>query len=174
MNWRIILSVLVITATVWSGCNKAKELLDVEFDADFTVDLPVSHSTRSAEASFLVEETVDPLADENVEKYIDNIKSWNITDLTGVFLQVNPDFDLTNGQVSVTSDDKSAVWNLANQTITEGSQISLGNEDGQWATVNEILGQKQVLTVRFSGDSSLDEDFTLRLTMYTQVTANPL
>lgn len=174
MNWRIILSALVISATVWSGCNKAKELLDVEFDADFTVDLPVTQSSRSAEATFLVEETVDPLANETVEQYIDNIKSWNITDLTGIFLQVNPDFDLTNGMVSVSSGDKSAVWNLATQTITEGSQITLGNDDGQWDTVNEILGQKQVFNVRFSGDSSLDDDFTLRLTIFTRVTANPL
>lgn len=173
MNWRIILSLLVITATVWSGCNKAKELLDVEFDADFTVDLPVT-TTRSVEGSFNVEETVDPLSDDDVAKYIDNIKSWNITNLSGLFLQVNPDFDLSNAQVMVSSGDKEAIWNLADQNITEGTSITLSNENGQWETVNEILGMKQEFTVSFSGDSSLDDDFVLQLTIFTRVTANPL
>lgn len=175
MNWKIILSVLLITGVAWSGCNKAKELLDVEFETNFKVNLPVSLTgSRSLDGVFLVEKTVDPLSDEEVEKYIDNIKAWNVTEFTGIFLHVNPDFVLTNGLVKMSSVDKEVIWNLEDQTITEGSVINLGNENGQWQTVNDILGQKKEFTVHFSGNNSLEEDFTLQLIIKTRVTANPL
>ena len=175
MNWKIILSVLLITGLAWSGCNKAKELLDVEFDADFKVNLPVYLTgARALDGAFLVEKTVDPLADEEVEKYIDNIKGWNVTEFSGVFLHVNPDFELTNGLVKISSASKQASWNLDDQTITEGTEISLGNENGQWQTINEIFGQKEEFTAHFSGNNSLEEDFTLQLIIKTRVTANPL
>lgn len=175
MNLKVILSILLFTGFVWSGCNKAKELFDVEFDADFKVNLPVKiDGTRSLDGEFLVEETVDPLADEEIEKYIDNIKSWNVTQLSGTFLQVNPDFELTNGLVKISSSSEEAIWNLNDQMISEGTEIVLGNEDGQWNTVNQILDEKQEFTILFSGNNSMEEDFVLQLVIETRVTANPL
>lgn len=175
MNLRIILTVLLFTGFIWSGCDKAKELLDVEFDADFKVNLPVKlNGTRSLDGAFIVEETVNPLADEEIEKYIDNIKSWNVTELSGTFLQVDPDFELTNGLVKISSSSKEAIWNLDDQLITEGSEIILGNENGQWNTVNQILNDKQEFTILFSGNNSQEEDFVLQLLIETRVTANPL
>jgi len=175
MNLRTVLISLLLTGLVWSGCNKAKELFDVEFDADFKVNLPVNLiGTRSIDGAFMVEETVNPLADEEIEKYIDNIKAWNVTQLSGSFLQVNPDFELTNGLVKISSPGQEAIWNLDNQIITEGTEIILGNENGQWNTVNQILNEKQEFTVLFSGNNSLEEDFVLQLFIETRVTANPL
>lgn len=175
MNWRITLSVFVVAATLLSGCNKAKELLDVKFNTEFSVDLPVNVSGgRSIDGSFFVEETIDPLADEEVEKYIDNIKSFEITEIKGIFHQVDPDFDLSGGLVKVSSDSKEASWSLPVQEITNGSVVTLDDQNGQWQTTNDILGEKQPFTVHFSGTTSGEEDFVLQVIIKTKITANPL
>jgi hypothetical protein len=162
-------------ALITVGCNKVKELLDIKFDADFTINLPVNADDSGLGFGYFnVEETVDPLSDEEVQKYIDNIKSWEIIDLKIKFNQVNPDFDMTEGIVKIYLDEKEVSWLLEDQQIIVGSEFALGNEDNQWSMVNEIINQKKPFKIKLTGKATPASNFNLQLIVNSKITANPL
>lgn len=166
---------LLLIAITIAGCNKVKEILDIKFDADFTVDLSVESSNTGLDKStFNVEKTVDPLEDETVQQYIDNIKGWEVLQLDIKFNQVYPDFYLSDGIVKIAGNGREVSWNLNDQDIIDGKVIALGNENGEWNMLNEIMNQKEPFIVYFSGNAEPASSFVLQFIIKTKITANPL
>lgn len=175
INLKILLSVIVVLALSIAGCNKVKELLDIKFDVDFKVDMSVEAGDSGCEGgAFSVEKTIDPLADDDVKKYIDNIKGWEVTQLSLLFKQVSPDFYLSEGLVKLSHQETEVIWNLDDQQIKENTEIFLANDNGQWQKVNEIMNKKEAFKVFFSGKADPGSDFVLQLVINSKITANPL
>lgn len=172
---KIFLAAIFTASVVFAGCNKVKSLLDINFDADFKVDMSVDAvDSGLGYGEFNIKETVDPLDDEEVQKYIDNIKGWEVTDLTIKFKQVDPDFDLSEGQAKMYNDNKTVEWNLTDQKVYSDLEISLGNENNQWAGVNELINQKKPFTINLTGKTTPGSKFKVQLIFNSKITANPL
>jgi len=172
---KTLVSLIFAFALITVGCNKVKDLLDIKFDADFKIDMSVNTDDSGLGFGYFnVEETVDPLSDEEVQKYIDNIKNWEIIDLKIKFNQVNPDFYMTEGIVKIYLDEKEVSWLLEDQQITPGSEFALGNEENQWNMVNEIINQKKPFKIKLTGKATPASNFNLQLMVNSKITANPL
>lgn len=165
---------LFVTSIIFSGCNKVKELADVTFTATYDANLDVVvPATRNA--SFETETTIDPTSDEEVQKYIDNIKSFNVQQVTAEVIAISKDVTLVTSDLTVFNTNYTAAWHMENLPLSVGATIALGNEDGQWTTVNQIFEDKTAFTVKLVGETDEgDVTFTLKITMTTQITANPL
>ncbi len=176
MKIKIALLAILIGAIGFTGCEKVKDIADVKFNANYTTDLNINVTPgRDINGTFSESATINPTSDEQVEQYLDLIKSWEVTGLTGEFLNTSQDFTLVNTEFTISSEDKSAVWQFSDIAVTDGTALTLDNANGQWDTVNQILAEKQTFTVTFSGETDTDEvSFTMRITIQTEVTANPL
>lgn len=173
-----ILLLLTFIAVVSPGCEKAKDLLDIKFNADFTSDLNVvipAGTQRSLNASFFEEATIDPNSNTEFAQYANYIKDIQINGVTGTVLTINKDVTLTTANLTVSSEGStSAVWVFTNQPIAAGTTLTLGNENGQWDNVEAILNSQNVFTVTLSGEADQDDvQFTFEYTISTTITANP-
>lgn len=174
-NIKIFLSIFVAVTILIAGCNKVKQLLDVKFDANFIVNLAVEAEDYGLDGGFFsIEKVVDPLADEEVKKYIDNIKGLEVTGLSMIFKQVNPGFNLSEGIAKMSLDNWEVTWNLKDQLVTDGTEVALGNENGQWNMVNDIMNQKKEFLIIVSGKSEPASSFVIQIDIKTKITANAL
>lgn len=174
-----ILFLLAFVALVTPGCEKAKDLLDVKFKADFKTDLNVdipAGTLRSLNASFYEEATIDPNSNSDFAQYANNIKDIQINGVTAKVLAINKNVTLTSTNLTVSSTGlNSGVWTYSNLPITVGTELTLGNENGQWDNVQAILNSQNVFTVVLSGEADQDDvQFTLEVTISTTITANPI
>ena len=180
MKTRNLLFALIAVSLVIVGCNQAKDLADVTFDAEFKADLncdvPPGSFKSGIDGAFSATETIDPLADPTVEKYIDKIKSWETTSVTGEILSVSKEgVNLLGAELEVFSANHSANWQIPNTPLAVGQTITLDNDNGQWDTIDTILGEKDVFTISVNGSTDQDDvTFVIRIIVKTRVTANPL
>ena len=171
----ILLSGLMLN----TGCSKIKSLLDIKFDADYTVDLnvkiPAPSSLKAVQSSFQGSATIDPTSNSDVSKYLNLIKSWKVTGLTGTFKNVSKEAVLQTGTISFSSDAGTATWNFTNVAIKNGGTFTMDNTNGQWGELDKILSAKKPFTVTFSGTTDKDDfTFTMSVKIQSTVTANPL
>lgn len=178
MKFTKIAMAMVFATMIVASCNTVKDALDVTFDtsfkAPFNINVP-SGTKAGVDGTFAESLTIDPLSDPDIEQYADNIKSFEVTGVTGTITAINKDVTLNNMVVSVTSGTKVASWTFTNQQISQGTQLVLSNDNGQWDTVNSILNDLTVFTASVAGDT--DEDgvqFTYELEIAIRVVANPL
>ena len=176
MKIKLIILALLVTVIGFTGCDKLKDAADVTFDANYTTDLNVTITPgRDVNGTFNESATIDLASNPDVQEYLNVIQSWEIIGLTGEANNVSTDFNLINANVSVTSSDRSASWSFSNLPVTNGTTLTLDNSDGQWDTINQMLADRQEITVSFTGQTDVDDmSFTLTVTIQTRVTANPL
>jgi hypothetical protein len=177
MKIKTVLFALLVVVFVIGGCKTVDDLNEITFDANFKADLVCDVLPGSLKSdingTYSASETIDPLADPNVEEHIDNIKSWNVVGVTAEIVSVSkPGVNLLNAEIKVFSSNHSAIWNIPGLPLTVGQNATLGNENGQWDEINAILAEKNVFTV--SGTGTTDDDdftFTVRVSIKTKVTA---
>lgn len=180
MKTRNLLFALLAIAFFIGSCNQVDDLTDITFNTEFTADLNcevVPGTLKSGiNGTFSASATIDPLADSTVEKYIDKIKSWEITNLKGEILSVSKEgANLLSAQIGVSNANHSATWQIGSTPLVVGQEIVLDNANGQWDSVNQILAEKQIFTVVATGTTDEDDmSFVIRLTINSKVTANPL
>jgi len=178
MKMKTVLFAMLAAVLMISACKTVDDLNEVNFDADFKTDLncvvPPGSFKSGINGAFSASETIDPLSDPNVEKYIDHIKSWNVASITAEIIAVSkPDAKLLNAEIKVFSDDHSALWNIPGMPLAIGQKVTLGNENGQWDEINAILGEKKTFTASINGATDKDDiTFTVRVTIKTKVTAS--
>ncbi len=171
----VLLSGLMFT----TGCSKIKSLLDVKFDANYTVDLnvkiPAPGSLKTVQSSFEGSATIDPTSNSDVSKYLNLIKSWNVTGLTGTFKNVTKEAVLQTGILKISSDAGTSKWTFTNVQIKNDGTFTLDNTNGQWDELDRILSAKKPFTVDVSGTTDKDDfSFTMSIKIQSTVTANPL
>ncbi len=169
---------MLFAAIIVSSCKTVNDALDVTFDTSFKSDLNIdvpAGTKADINGSFSESATIDPMGDPNVAKYADNIKSFEVTAITGKIVAINKDVNISNFNIAVASATMNASWNFPSVAVTQGTELTLSNDDGQWDTINSILGDKDVFTVSASGETDQDDvQFSLQITISTRVTANPL
>lgn len=180
MKMRLFFTAILVSGLLFStGCEKIKSLLDVEFDANYNVDInitvPAPGSVKAVQGSFEGNATIDPTSNPDVSKYLNLIKSWHVNELTGTFKNVSKDAILQTGTLSFSSDAGTASWTVTNVQIKDGSSFTLDNANGQWDNLDKILSAKKEFNVHFSGTTDKDDfTFTLSVEVHSTITANPL
>lgn len=172
-------AILVSELLFSTGCEKIKSLLDVKFDANYTVDIkvtvPASTSIEAVQGSFEGSATINPADNPDVSKYLNLIKSWHVTKLTGTFKNVSKEAVLQTGTISFSSNAGTATWNFTNVAIKNGGTFPMDNTNGQWTEFDKILSAKKPFTVAFSGTTDKDDfTFTLTVEVRSTITANPI
>lgn len=176
---RLFLGIFV-AGIVLSGCQEAKEALDVKFnanyEAEFDVTIPGSKGVKAGiNGAFSITETIDPNSNTDYVKYIDNIKEIDISEVTGEVLSISKNVILETTTISVYNENYDATWQFTNKPITVGTILTLDNSAGQWDAMSNIMLGKKVFTVSLVGQTDEDDvDFVVLFTLKSEVIANPL
>ena len=173
---------LFLIGITFSGCEQIKSLADVEFDSELSADLNVTVPAEGLKSAALVagfpfdeSEAIDPRSDEDIDEYFDNLKSFDVTAMTGTFRNVSKPVKIMSGTISVSSGSTVASWPIADYEVANSKSITLDNSDGQWDKVNQILDDKTAFKARIVGETSEGGvSFTLHIVIFVTVTANPL
>lgn len=173
---------LVMLAAGISSCEKIKSIFDVDFDTTLSGDLdidiqePVTKSTNNYEFEAFAD--IDPLDDEDIAEYVDNIKSFAVDGVVAEVVYVNKEnVVFKQGTFFVISDSNTEVkWTLSSDwTIMEGTEITLEDAGDIYKSVADILDKKGTFKVGVSGVSSETGVYiTIRIGIDTKVTASPL
>jgi len=171
-NLKYLLMLILFTGVVFPGCKKA---LDVKFNATYHTDLNVDVSAGLRNVSFNESSTIDPASDPNFSKYFDKIKEIEVQDIKVEITSITKNVNLVTGTLSIYNESRSAAWNMNDIPLEVGTVITLDNSSGGWSTVSQILKDKQTFTVHVEGEvDEGDVSFTMKVTITTKVTANPL
>lgn len=176
-----IVMLIMLTAGL-SSCEKVKSIFDVDFDTTLSGNLDIDIQDNPLKSTdnytFKKSATVNPLDDEDIAEYIDNIKEFAVN---GVFVEV---LYVSTGNVifregttfSVYDSNSTVTWTLGSDwNVTEGTKLTLDDVGDVYTAVAEILDKKGSFTVGAEGVSSETGVFiTLKIGIDTKVTANPL
>lgn len=183
MRTTVKLLVLLMFTAGMISCESIKSLADVEFETEMNTDLDIIPNQQTLKGeldtwTFLAEEKIDPTADPEIEKYVNNIKGYQVRELkavvksttkTGVTIKGGSFFEISDAT------DQTR-WTLPSDfDVTVGNSYILGNDAGEWNTVQSILGRNSEFDVSVEGDIS-DGDVVVVIEIYikSMVTANPL
>lgn len=176
------LIVILFIGIPFSSCDSVESLADVEFTSNLSADLNVTvppmgalKATRVEEVSFSGQATINPRADQNIEKYFDMLKSFEVQSLTATFNKVSKPVMIKSGTISIYEGSNSASWSVTNFNVTNGASLTLDTAHGEWTIINKILKGKKTFTAKIAG--AVDDDdvsFTVTILIKVKVVANPL
>lgn len=161
------------------GCQKIKNLLDVTFNVEYSVNLdatiePAINLSQNA-GLFSVNTTIDPYNDAEFSRYAQKIKEIQITSISAKILTINKPLTLYNASVVVFNGTRYTFWDFDNETLSVGKILDLGNNSNQWSTVQNILLDKNIFTILIDGETDVDDaEFTIEVTIISKIIANPL
>lgn len=166
---------LLAVSLVYTGCSKLEDATDVEFNANYDANLNASVTAPDLKAAFIAEDQINPLENEQVAQYIDKIKNVEIQSMTAEITSIDKDVTLVTGELDVFTDANTATWQMNDVPLTQGAKLDLGNENGQWDTMQSIFAEKKAFTVKLTGSTDMGPvNFTMKVTFQTKITANPL
>jgi hypothetical protein len=174
---------ILALAAVLVSCEDLKSLADVNFNTELQTDLNIDvadQAMKSTPAGYYYSDStsLDPTSDPEVNKYVSNIKGYAIDSIKITVTQVTAgDVKILSGSIfSIYDDADRADWTLnADFDVDLGNSIILGNDNGQWATVQTILGRNSEFTLSSTGYSSVNDiTIVLKALINAEVTANPL
>ncbi len=175
--------IILLIGVSFSSCDDVESLADIKFNSNLGADLNVvvpavtamKATIKTGGISFSEEETIDPLSDSQIKKYLDKLKSFDVQEITGTVKRVSKPVTIESGIITISQGSKSASWSVSNFNVVNGAQIILDSGEGQWGTVNQILKSKSKFTAKITGtvDNS-DVSFTIYILIKVKVVANPL
>lgn len=171
MKYKLFFLIAVLIG--FASCEK--DLLDVKFDAEYTSDFNVEVDSSKGKAAFMHIDTIDPASDEEVKKYLENIKEWDLQEYSAKFLNLSQDFNLENVYFRIISGEIEAEWFFENVSVKEATVIVLEDLNGQFAKVNTIFKKAEPFVVEFSGVTDKSNlTFDTEAKIKAKVTASPL
>lgn len=173
-KFSILLAALVL---IFSSCDELKDLADVEFDAEFNADIPVTNMAVSKSAS--LDDTSIPFggsylleleSDEEVAKYIDLLEGIVLTGYT-----MKP-IGLTGEQML------NAITIKVNEVVMFSATDVVGTSEYTEADVDQAaideftnsLLQNKKATISVEGTSNMTVNIVISQLFKTTITANPL
>jgi hypothetical protein len=175
------ISLLIMLTAGLSSCEKIKSIFDVDFDTTLSgnLDIDIQDALKSTNSyTFKKTATVNPLDDEDIAEYIDNIKEFAVNEVIVEVLYVSAgNVVFKKGTTFSVFDNNSKVtWTLGSDwDVTEGTQLTLEDVGDVYKAVVDILDKKGSFSVGAEGESSETGVFvTLKIGIDTKVTANPL
>jgi hypothetical protein len=178
-NIKSLVSLVLIIILASTGCKKLENLLDVTFNAEYTVNLeaviPPASDLKQSAGVFSACKIIDPNSNSEFSAYADKIKKIEITSISAKVLSINKPVTIKMASIAIFSETGSTAWNFSNEAITVGKILTLGNESSQWIIAQNIFTDKNIFTILLDGETNVDDvNFTLEVTIKTKVTANPL
>lgn len=168
--------VIAIATIFLTGCDKVNDLNTVDFDATFSGDLDCA--TAGAKSNLLVptfggSAEIVPTEDPNVNIYLSNIQKYEIQSVKATITSMSQEnVTVTTAYLLIKNFQYQAQWDFLNELLTTGKTITLGNENGQWDTVADILKDGQEFTVLITGEADFSGvTFTIKVDIETKVTA---
>lgn len=182
MKNRILLLTVLAAFFVITGCEKIKSVADVEFNADYSADVDVTiapdeKSTLKATQNYTFNEseTIDPNSNSDFDKYADKIKDVKVKSVTAEVVSINKEVTLTATTLEILSDNHNASWYFEEQVVNVGTSLSLQQNEAKLTAIENIIDERRPFTVSVNGESSEDDvQMTIRVTVETKITANPL
>jgi hypothetical protein len=176
------LTTIIMLAAGLSSCEKIKSLFDVEFESELSGNLLVNVAElqkKSTDAySFSASATIDPLSDEDIEEYVDNIKEIDVDGIIAEVTSVNKDNVVFKaGTFFTIKDDMNVVtWTLSSDwPIVVGTTLALEDLGGVYDAVSEILDRKEVFEIGVEGEcSETGVSIVISLGINSTITATPL
>jgi len=174
--------VLALIASV-SSCEKVKGLFDVDFDTTFSGELDIEipeSSLKSAEYHEFTSETdIDPLDDEDIAEYYDNIEEINVNTILATVVGVNKnDVVFKSGTFFQILDEADTATFTVQEDwpIVQGTSLTLGElGTDNYEKVELIVNRKKQFTIRAEGEcTQKGVEITIDLGIRTTVIANPL
>jgi hypothetical protein len=165
---------------IYTGCEKTKRLLDIKFDADFDTNLNVVVESAGGEKSlsgvFYASAEIDPMSNDDFAEYAEKIKDIGVESVVAEVTSISMPAVLLSADLTISSGGVDpATWAFANEDLHQGKTFTLGNENGQWDRVQTMLNNQNLITVVMEGSTDEDNlEFTLKVTIDTEVVANPL
>jgi hypothetical protein len=178
LNQLLLLSLMSLL--IYTGCEKTKSLLDVKFDADFDTNLNVvvepAGGEKSLSGAFYASAGIDPMSNDDFAEYAEKIKNINIKSVVAEVTSISKPAVLLSADLTISSGGVDpASWAFTNEDLIQGKTFSLGNENGQWDRVQTMLNNQNLIDVVIQGSTDEDNlEFTLKVTIGTEVVANPL
>ena len=177
------IGMLVLVTTMFTSCQKIKSLFDVELKSTLEgtllidVDEPAQKSTNGYD--FYEEVTVDPLDDDDIDEYQDNIKKIKATKIVATIKDVNKaDVVFEKGTKITVKGTNVVSWTLTEPWPIEiGDEITLSDDDTVklYKAVTEMLTELQTLTIIAEGTCNQTGVYvTLVVGIDVVVTASPL
>jgi hypothetical protein len=177
-----ITSTIVLVSLIFVGCEKA----DIEFESTFTADLHciVPAGSREINGNFNSSAVIDLTSDPDVNKYLDNIKSFDILSVKGTITAVSKDARLTTTTLKIfipkvgvpTSDTIS--WMFTDLLITDSTGVITtleGNEPEKAISWTSLPEDDYTIGVSTTGTTNEDDvTFTIEVAIKTKFVANPL
>lgn len=142
-NLKYLLLGIFLSGVVFSGCQKAKEVFDVEFNASYDADFTIVVAPGTRNTSFYESVLIDPISDPDVKKYANKLKKFEVTELKARIINLSKEVNLISCYISVYLDDRSANWNFDNLSFTDGSGIIPDYSGGQWNGAFAIMMDKK-------------------------------
>lgn len=173
------ITLLLATVLLLNGCDWFKNLDDVKFSTDLSLDIPVTavsgKSLSSAEtlvgAAFSTSKVLELADNADVEPYLEKIKEIDIKSLLVTVTGLGAGQTINSISLAVTS-----VGTLCTQTnITAESNTFTPVIDASLLSqaATKLLNEKEI-TITVSGTASEPMTFTVGLDFDTEITANAL
>jgi hypothetical protein len=177
MKSKFVKKTKFITIIGFTACDKS--VLDVNFDTDYSANFDINISPKKNDPGKFYESiSLNPKSDPDVNKYWNNIKNITTNGITFRIenTSISENFKLLNDTISIENSDKYAEWVFEKIDVTSDSlSFNLDNNNGQWNTVENIIKDGKEFTIKFTGQSDVDEvNFDAIVTINTEITANPL
>jgi hypothetical protein len=181
MKMKAFLGATLLFALMFgTGCQKAKNLLDFTFEADYSVDIPVTIPESAAitsiqDQSFDKQKVIDPSSNKQVSKYLKKIKKWEVKSIKGSFKNVSKEVQLVSGTISFATDGGSVSWTFHHLTIKNGNGFDLGNQNGELDKLGDLMMTNKPFKVTVSGiTDQVGFSFVLTMDIKSKITASPL
>lgn len=187
MKKAIHIAILVMLAGSITSCEKIKSWFDVEGESTLSTDLyidvtdPAMKSTNSFD--FYEEAYIDPLEDDDIAEYEENIREIEATRIVATVASVSGkeegmDVIFEKGTSISVKGSTLVEWTITEPwTVREGDKITLDDSETLklYNKITEMLTNLEALTIIAKGTcNQTGVSVTLKVGIDIKYTANPL
>lgn len=173
---RRVIPFFFLLSIVVSGCDSFNNKLNFKIHNEFTIEIPFVHIPEDTLefAEFHFDTISSFFMDPSLDKYRDNILDIELDD---VLFQINGysksvDLKVTNFQIKIVSGSFECSWNYTGQFWSKDYFLSLGDDNGQFEVLSQILNSHEDLILYLSGIVENTElNFTVSLIIESTISA---
>ncbi|MBN2615752.1 MAG: hypothetical protein JXR71_08675 [Bacteroidales bacterium] len=180
----LFVSLLVVTATVFSGCQKVSSLLDIKVNTTFKAPMNMTATatpaiSNTASYTYSGTYTVVPKDNAEVEKYANKIKDATITSITATFTNVSTPVTVSQYSIHIKdlTNNVTATYLSNGFNITEGGSYTFDftGQNAPFLTYLESsMSDADQIQITATAVGDANATFTMTLNIGTTFTVNPL
>lgn len=173
------ITLILVIALLFTGCDWFKDLDDVTIDTDLTLDIPVvvagvksaSVITDESGVNFSASQDLNLEDNQDIEPYLQKIKKIDLKSLVVTVTGLQAGQTINTISLAVTGVGTICTQTNITSTTNEFTPVIVENMLDQAAA--KLKSDKKI-TITVSGNASEPMTFTVGLTFDTSITANAL